>query len=72
MKVKIIGYVPLDEDGETYRPTLGTGWREKRKPTTVYQTKARAENYSPVKQARQVLMVLDDVTEEDITTGFPV
>ena len=53
---RIIGWVPLDEDDIPYQPTLGSGWRSRTKPITVYATEARAKTYSPVGKCRQVRM----------------
>ena len=50
----IIGYTPLGEDGQPYRPTLGRSRRSRRKPVTVYQSKERAASYSPVGKAKAV------------------
>lgn len=52
----IIGYVPLDEKGNPYQPTLGKSWRARKKPVTVYKTMARAVAYSPVSSAVEVRM----------------
>jgi hypothetical protein len=52
----IIGYVPLDEDGNPYQPNLGRGWRSRKKPITIYKTMARAVTYSPVSAAAEVRM----------------
>lgn len=52
----VIGYVSLDEKGEPHRPVLGSGWRARRKPITVYQTMANALNFSPVFSAAEVRM----------------
>jgi hypothetical protein len=77
MRVRIIGYVPLDKDETVYRAgRSGYGWQTQDQagyhPPRIYQKRGTAESQSPIGEARQVLMVLDDVTEEDITTGFPV
>lgn len=52
----IIGYVPLDEDGQPYKPVLGRGRHKRTKPTTLYQTLARAITQSPVDRATEVRM----------------
>lgn len=52
----VIGYVPLGEDGLPYQPTLGKGWRSKKKPVTVYKSLERAVGYSPTNSAAEVRM----------------
>jgi len=52
----IIGYVPLDENGNPYQPKLGSGRHKRTKPVTVYSTMARAITYSPVNSASEVRM----------------
>ncbi len=42
MKVSI-GFVPM-VDGKPYQPTIGSGWRARKKPITVYKTKGMALN----------------------------
>lgn len=54
MKV-LIGWVPIGEDGEPYRPTRGY-WPERREPVKVYQTQLRAESYSPADKAAPCYM----------------
>jgi len=52
----IIGYVPLDKDGNAYQPTLRTRSNPRTKPVTIYSTMARAVTYSPVDAASEVRM----------------
>lgn len=55
-----LGWVSLDEEGKPLQPTLGRGWRAKKKPITVYQTKSRAMTYSPVDRAIEVFYEVQD------------
>lgn len=55
-----IGFTPLDENNQPYRPTLGRRYWARKKPTTVYQSQQRAETYSPVNKAGQVFMRVND------------
>lgn len=52
----VIGYVPLDEDGNPYQPILGRGRHSRKKPITIYKHMASAVNYSPVSRAVEVRM----------------
>lgn len=52
----VIGYVPLDEDGKSYQPTLGKRGYTRKKPVTIYKTMARAVSYSPCDSASEVRM----------------
>lgn len=52
----IIGYVPLDAEGKPYQPMLGTSWRARKKPVTVYKTLQMALKQSPVGSASEVRM----------------
>lgn len=63
--MKEIGFTPLDENGEPYRPMLGRSWRARKKPTTVYQSQKSAQNYSPVgKSARVYIDIIEDMENE--------
>lgn len=46
MSEHIIGYIAVDEDDLPYQPTLGRGWRARKKPVTVYQHKKYAEQFT--------------------------
>jgi len=48
MSEHIIGYVAVDKDGLPYQPVLGTSWRERKKPITVYQRKSYAEQFTGI------------------------
>ena len=52
----IIGYVPLDENGEPYQPIVGNHYHKRKKPVTIYKTMDRAASYSPVESASEVRM----------------
>ena len=55
-----IGFTPLDENNQPYRPMIGRDYHAKKKPTTVYQSESRAQTYSPVKKAGHVFMRVND------------
>lgn len=57
----IIGYIALGEDGRPYRPMLGSGFRARRKPITVYQTKTTAKYFSPIGKAKPVYIEEEDL-----------
>lgn len=41
--MRLIGYTPWDEETDApYQPTLGSGWRARKKPITVYKTQKMA------------------------------
>tara|TARA_R110000824_G_scaffold195383_1_gene378108 strand:- start:39 stop:263 length:225 start_codon:yes stop_codon:yes gene_type:complete len=52
----IIGYVPIDEQGNPYQPINGRGRHTHKKPVTIYKTMARAVTYSPCNSATEVRM----------------
>lgn len=56
MKVSI-GFVPM-ADGKPYQPTLGSGWRERKKPITVYKTKGMALNQAS--ECAEVFIEVED------------
>lgn len=51
----IIGYVPLDVEGNPYQPTVGNSYHARKKPVTLYKM-SRAISYSPVQSAAEVRM----------------
>lgn len=58
---KVVGYIPLDNDGKPYRvPRSGYGFQTQDQrgyhPPRVYQTMAKAISQSPCKSAAEVRM----------------
>lgn len=64
MKV-FIGWVPIGDDCEPYRPIKGSGFRARKKPTTLYQSREYAEGVSPVGKAAPCYMGESRKRQED-------
>ena len=54
-----IGYIALDSNNNPHQPILGSGWRLRTKPITVYKTKAMALKQSG-KAAKGKMIVEDE------------
>jgi hypothetical protein len=52
----VIGYVPLDADGNPHRTTRMLYTKQQNLPPRIYQTMGRAVSLSPVKSAAEVRM----------------
>lgn len=57
----LVGWVPVDENGEPYRSTVSAAYSKGRGATRkntmkMYSTKARAASYSPVKLSKPIYM----------------
>lgn len=52
----MIGWVPVDAEGQPYRTTRGQGIDQRKEPIKVYRIKWRAEAMSPVGRVKEVRM----------------
>ena len=52
---RLLGYTPVDADGNPVRATRSAGsWHERKEPVKVYQHIGRAQSLSPIGEAKAV------------------